>query len=331
MFRRRPELLMVISPPLALGLIGALMSRVWRVPYIFHVEDVQPDAAADLGMLSNRRLLRALYAIERLSYQHAAMVSTLTEAMRARIVCKGVADDKVKVFAHWAPPHLFTLPAAGSDGLFRRRHGLCGRLVALHSGNIGVKQGLDVVLHAARHSSADSRVVYLIVGDGAARARLEAEAGAMRLNNVRFMRVLPPDEYLDLMATADLCLLTQQRSVSDIVFPSKVVSILAAGRPLVASVNPDSEVVNVLCGAKAGIAVAPEDPGSLAHAVSALAADEGLRIKTGANGRSYAHQHWNSERVLPRMEADLLDVHRAGIIAPASAVKLTRRHPAARF
>jgi colanic acid biosynthesis glycosyl transferase WcaI len=314
MLGRRPQLLLIISPPLALGLTGALLGRIWRVPFVFHVEDVQPDAAADLGMLSNRGALKLLYKLEGLSYRRAALVSTLTEAMRQRIAAKGIEPAKVRVFAHWAPPELFSLPPPSTDGNFRRRYGLSGRSIVLHSGNIGVKQGLDVVLEAAFKTSAQA--VYLIVGDGAMRARLQAKARELRLSNVRFMDLLPDEEYLELLAAADLCLLTQQRSVSDIVFPSKVVSILAAGRPLVASVNPQSEVVNVLRSADAGLAVEPENPAALAQAVNVLLKERTLRHRAGANGRAYAHQHWNRERVLPRMEADLL------ALGPAPALPL---------
>jgi colanic acid biosynthesis glycosyl transferase WcaI len=281
MVGRRPQLLIVVSPPLALGLTGALLSRIWRIPFVFHVEDVQPDAAAELGMLSNRGALKLLYTLERLSYRRAALVSTLTEAMRQRIAAKGIEHAKV-------------------------RYGLSGRFIVLHSGNIGVKQGLEVVLEAAPHTG--DQAVYLIVGDGAMRPQLEAKARELRLSNVRFMDLLPDDEYLELLAAANLCLLTQQRSVSDIVFPSKVVSILAAARPLVASVNPRSEVANVLRTAEAGLAVDPENPAALAQAVNALVKDEILRRRAAVNGRNYAHQQWDRERVLPRMEADLLSL-----------------------
>ncbi len=307
-FSRRPDLLMVVSPPLALGLIGSFISRIWRIPYVFHVEDVQPDAAVDLGMLENRGVLKLLHALERLSYRRATLVSTLTEAMRRRIVSKGIETEKVRIFGPWAQSELFALPATQSDGSWRRRFGLDGQFIVLHSGNIGVKQGLEVVLHAAHRTAAQSTLGYLVVGDGAMRASLEAQACSMGLNNVRFISVLPGDEYLELLSTADLCLITQQRTVSDIVFPSKVVSILAAGRPAVASVNPQSEVANVLREAGAGVVVAPEDPAALAQAVGALFRNKALRTSMGTRGRAYAHEHWNRERILPRMEAELLDV-----------------------
>jgi putative colanic acid biosynthesis glycosyltransferase WcaI len=108
--KKRPDVLIVITPPLALGLAAFLLSRKWKVPYVQHVADLQPDAAVDLGMLSPTGFTRLLYAIERLSYQKAAIISTLTVSMRERIVGKGIASDKVILSPDWARPELFSIP-----------------------------------------------------------------------------------------------------------------------------------------------------------------------------------------------------------------------------
>jgi colanic acid biosynthesis glycosyl transferase WcaI len=108
--RNRPEVLVTITPPLALGLAAILLSQKWRIPYVQHVADLQPDAAVDLGMLSPTGFTRVLYAIERLSYRRADLISTLTASMREKIVAKGITSDKVILCPDWAPPHLFSIP-----------------------------------------------------------------------------------------------------------------------------------------------------------------------------------------------------------------------------
>jgi colanic acid biosynthesis glycosyl transferase WcaI len=108
--RNRPDLLLVITPPLALGLAAIFLSRMWKIPYVQHVADLQPDAAVDLGMLSPTGFTRVLYGIESLSYDKAAMISTLTTSMREKIVGKGVAADKVVLSPDWARPDLFSIP-----------------------------------------------------------------------------------------------------------------------------------------------------------------------------------------------------------------------------
>src|SRR5262245_26805681 len=116
----RPDLLVTVSPPLGLALASVLLKRRWGVPYVFHVPDLQPDAAVDLGMLRAGRLVRLLYWVERLAYRHATLVSTLTPAMRSRIVAKGIPGEKVVLFPDWADPALFDLPLAGAARDVRR-------------------------------------------------------------------------------------------------------------------------------------------------------------------------------------------------------------------
>jgi colanic acid biosynthesis glycosyl transferase WcaI len=107
--RNRPDLLIVVTPPLALGLAAFALSRIWKVPFVQHVADLQPDAAVDLGMLSSTGFTRLLYAIEGLSYRKAAVISTLTASMRDKIVGKGIAPEKVILAPDWARPELFSI------------------------------------------------------------------------------------------------------------------------------------------------------------------------------------------------------------------------------
>ena len=138
------------------------------------------------------------------------------------------------------------------------------------------------------------------------RASLEGRATALGLSNVRFVPLQPRTMFLDLLAAADVCLVTQQRTVADIVFPSKVLTLLAAGRPVVASVSPGSEVARVVREAGAGLVVPPGDPGALREAVLTLRGEAARRDASGERGRAYARQHWDRERILSEMEGRLL-------------------------
>jgi colanic acid biosynthesis glycosyl transferase WcaI len=163
-----------------------------------------------------------------------------------------------------------------------------------------------VVLQAAKISQSRSDIVYLLVGDGASRPELESRARAKKLANVKFLPILPREQYLQMLAAADLSLITQQRSVADIVFPSKTVTLMTAGCPILASVNSSSEVAHIITHAGAGLVIAPEDPESLVAAVSSLETDsERLRAMSEA-GRRYASEIWDEDRTLPRMESELM-------------------------
>lgn len=309
---RRPDVLVVVSPPLALGVVAAMLAFLWRVPYLFDVQDLQPDAALDLGMVAPGRIAAVLFAVERLAYRHAARVSTITAALRARIVAKGVSGDRVTHLPLWAEPELFDLSARTDDAALRHALGLDETFIVLHVGNMGVKQGLDVVLDAAAQPGAAADVRYVLVGDGAARARLEADARARGLSRVRFVPLLPRAEFVRLLATSDVCLVTQQRTVADIVFPSKMLTLLAAAKPIVASVAAGSEVARVATAAGAAIVVEPEDPVALAEAVAALAADPDRRARLAASGRRYARTEWDRDASLAALDALLDEVRGAG-------------------
>jgi colanic acid biosynthesis glycosyl transferase WcaI len=302
--RKRPDVLLVVSPPLGLAWSAILLSRLWRVPYIFDVEDLQPDAAADLNMLPSWAL-RIPYGVERAAYRHATLVTTLTSGMRDRIVGKGVPAEKVSLLEPRADDSLLVMdPDEGNA--FRQRHGLENKFLVTHSGNMGVKQGLEVIVEAAQLNRTDDSILFLLAGDGAVRARIERLAAELGLPNVRFLPLLDEPEFRGLLAASDLCLLTQQASVSAIVFPSKIVTYMAAGRPIVASVNPFSEVAQCVRESGAGVVVPPEDPEALLGAIHDLRGwDLG---KLGQNARACARARWSSACVLGHLEQCLQSV-----------------------
>jgi len=304
LMRKRPDVLLVVSPPLGLAVNAILLSSVWRIPYVFDVEDLQPDSAADLSMLPGWAL-RLLYKVEDAAYRHASMVTTLTNGMRERIVSKGVPQEKVKLFEPRMDETLGEIGAAEGSA-FRKRYGLEGKFLVTHSGNMGVKQGLDVIVEAATLSRKDKSIVFLLVGDGADCEKIQSRAGALELSNVRFLPLLGAAEFRGLLAASDVCMITQQRSVSDIVFPSKIVTYLAAGRPVIASVNRGSEVAKAIEESGAGIIVAPEDGDALMEGILAMRASDLQGY--GRSAQKYAIRRWASARVLGHLERRLISV-----------------------
>ena len=314
---QRPDLLVVTTPPLALSLSAIMLSRLWKIPFVQHVPDMQPDAALDLGMLRPGRLTNLLYRIEKLGYRKAALVSTLTETMREKIIGKGIAPDKVVLFSDWARSELFQVPATDGGGQLRRSLDVKDKLLVVHAGNMGVKQGLEVILAAAEQSREDQSIKYLLVGDGSVREQLEQRARSARLENLQFIPLLPDDQFLDLLAASDISLVTQQKSVADIVFPSKVITLMSSARAIIASVSPGSEVARVLKEADAGILVAPEDPAALLQAIRALRDDPRRRHQLGSNGRTFAQNFWERQRTLSTLEAHLLRIAANGKSSPS--------------
>jgi colanic acid biosynthesis glycosyl transferase WcaI len=302
----KPDLLFVESPPLGLALTAGFLKRFWGIPFVYDVMDLQPDAAADLGMLGDGIFMRSLYRLEKFAYNQAALVSTLTEGMRRRILEKSISSDKIALFAARADSGLLQLERGSGD--FRQRHGLEGKFVVLYTGNMGVKQGLDVILSAAQVSQHRQEIIYLFAGDGAVRRNVESRTAALGLSNVKFLPVQPREQLFQMLAATDICLITQQRTVADIVFPSRTATFMASGCPVIASVNPGSAVASILEMSGAGLVVPPEEPLPLLNAILGLQNDFRRRSEMGNSGRRFAKEHWDENVILPKMETELLRV-----------------------
>jgi colanic acid biosynthesis glycosyl transferase WcaI len=314
----RPDLIVTISPPLFLGAVSWFLSRLWRVPYVFYVKDLQPDAAVDLGMVGRslplRVAIRVLYRLERFVYGRSALTATLTEGMRRRIVEKGIAEERVAVLPDWVDAASLA-PRPGPNP-FRERHGLGDRFVVLHAGNMGVKQGLEAVVEMAERFRGEDDVLFLLVGDGAARPALEERAERARLPNLRFLPLQPAEDVPDMLAAADVCLLVQKKVVSDIVMPSKLLSILGAGRPVVATARDGTEVARAVRESGGGFVVPPENLQALAEGVRMLRRDDVLRGEMGRRGRLYAAERWGIEAVQDEIARRFEEI--AGVRTPSA-------------
>jgi colanic acid biosynthesis glycosyl transferase WcaI len=172
-------------------------------------------------------------------------------------------------------------------------------VIALYSGNMGGKQGLEVLAEVARLCSA---VAFVFCGNGAGRADLVARCQG--LPNVRFIDLQPAGRLPDLLATADIHLLPQRADAADLVMPSKLTGMLASARAVLATAHPGTELANVV--QTCGLVVPPENPAALAQALHTLAGDPVLREQLGAAGYTYALAHLDREAVLQRFEGDLV-------------------------
>jgi colanic acid biosynthesis glycosyl transferase WcaI len=281
-----PDVYVVVSPPLLLGMAAWFVAKLKRAPFVFHVQDLQPDAAVGLGMLKANWFTKALYGLESFAYRKAARVSGITPGMLESFKAKGVPESKLIYF-----PNTVELPSDNSvaeRGSFRRRHGFAADdFLAVYSGNLGVKQGLDILLDTAPLLS-DPRVRLVICGDGAQRAGLAARAREMKLTN---LRLLPfEDDYRALLVDADICFITQQVGSGNSFFPSKLLRLLAEARPVVAVSAPESELAIALRDGGFGVNVPPGRPEELAALLDALAKDPERLWIYGVSGRRYVEQ-----------------------------------------
>lgn len=290
LFAPRADRTIIVLPPLALGLSIGLLAKLKGSRTILHVQDLQPDAAVELGMLKPGLLTRILYALERANYRIVDQVSTISEGMRRKILSKGVPLKKTILFRNWANGD--TVRPMDRMTPLRAEWGLRAEdLVVLYSGNLGRKQGLESLLDAALHLSDRPHVKVVIVGNGVEQRDLEEKARGTGLTNVMFKPLQPIERLSELLATADVSVIPQKRAVTDIVLPSKLCNILASGRPVVAAAPQTSDIAMIVRDGDCGILVEPEDGRQLAEAVWRLLNDPGLYARASDNARNFAQEH----------------------------------------
>lgn len=277
------EGVLALSPPLTLGVSGWIVSRRHRCPFVFNVQDVYPDVAIDLGMLTAPRLIAATRALERFCYARADAITVLSEDLKENISQKTGKPDDVRVIPNFVDTE--AIKPAPAHNSYRREFGLEDKTVVMYAGNVGLSQSLELVLDAAERLADRDDVRFVVNGQGAARGQLEQRGRA--LGNVRFVDLQPAARLPEVLAAGDIHLVPLKRGLARSSVPSKTYSILAAGRPLVASVDDASEVARIVERSGAGVHVPPEDRAAFTAAISELVDDPDRRERMGRAGRRF--------------------------------------------
>lgn len=297
----KPDVVWMVAPAFFCAPGTWLTAKLSGAPAWIHVQDYEVDAAFDLGLLKGKFLHRMVLAVERWMFQRFDVVSTISHRMLARAADKGVAANRLVLFPNWVDISAVH-PDMRSDD-FRAEVGAApDQLIALYSGNMGGKQGLEILAQAAALLQANSRLMFVFCGNGAGRADLMAQCAG--LPNVRFLDLQPLEKLGAMLASADIHLLPQRADAADLVMPSKLTGMLASGRAVVATAHEGTEVARVVDGC--GLVVPPENARAFADAIAALADTRELRQRYGLSARRYAEENLDKEAVLRRFEAELL-------------------------
>ena len=285
---RRADVYVAVSPPLLLGAAAWLVGAIKDAPFVFHVQDMQPDAAVGLGMLREGRFIKALYWLESFAYRQAAKVSGITQGMLVKFRRKGVPEQKLVYF-----PNAISLTNAAPTrprGEFRARNNLPNdKFLAVYAGNLGVKQGLDQLIEAARLVRSD-KLHILICGDGAQRDVLAERIRCLNLPNISMLPLQQGENYTSLLNDADLCFITQQSGSGNSFFPSKLLGLLAQSKPVITVADPESELAQAASEGGFGFNIPPGRPQEIADALDQLAQDPARLEQFGASGNRYVQQ-----------------------------------------
>jgi len=315
-----PDIFISTSPQFFCGLTGLLAKTMRRVPWVFEVRDLWPESIVTVGAMPKNFLTRALESLETLAYRKADRIVVVTDSFVPHIAARCRDSSKIDVVKNGADLGFFKRGADPEE--MKRRFGLSGRFVAAYVGTHGMAHGLETIVEAASILRDDSRISFLLVGDGAERARLLERANALRLDNLRIVGQLPKADMPAVWAATDASIIVLRRSDTfKKVLPSKMFEAMAMACPIVLGVEGEAKAV--LDAAGAGIAVMPENAAELAHAVSRLAGDPALCQRLGRQGAEYVREHHDRAKLAARY----LDVLRAAIKDKAEGVANHRGEP----
>ena len=300
--RQKAEWVVAVLPPLISAIPVYLYGLIRKVKWSVHVQDLQVDAAEQMDLIRQPWLLRLLYRLERFLLLKADRVSSISSGMRKRLIQKGVPDDRYEMLENWAETD-FVKPIPKSQRLMEQFGISADEIVVLYSGNLGVKQGVELLLQAAESLQSEKYIRFLICGEGATRPLLESYKQQKGLENVQLHDLVPYEDLPELLSLADIHVLPQKKEAGDLVLPSKLTGILAAGGFVIVAAEEGTTLHEVVAQQQLGWVIAPESVEDLTASIRRYLVSDVSEIRK--NARTYAVEQLNISYILDRYVAGI--------------------------
>ncbi|MEM8602474.1 MAG: glycosyltransferase family 4 protein [Cyanobacteria bacterium P01_H01_bin.121] len=297
----RPDIILYTTPPLPVSVPVALLGWLYRCPTVLNLQDILPEAAVHVGLLSNPVLIRVFATLEWFAYRTSNAIAVIADKFTDNLVGKDVDSAKIRCIANWVNVD-FICPRPKLESQFCQTHKLQEKFVVLYSGNIALTQGLETVIDTAVELKTQPDIQFVIVGEAKALQKLQTYCEQHQVENVLLLPFQPRAALPDMLAAADVGLVVQRRNVISFNLPSKIQVLLACGRPIIASVPQDGAAAQTIANSGGGLVVNPEDPKALATAILQLHGDRQKAETLGQAGRDFALQRFSFERSLQAYE-----------------------------
>ncbi len=305
LLKKKYDIVIDITPPFHLGFFALFYAKLKGAKLITHIQDLQVDAAKELGMINNERLLNVMFKAEKYLLDRSDAVSSISLGMKKKILAKGVPEAKYIMFPNWVDEE--AIKPLSKEQSLRNEWGISlGDKVVLYSGNLGEKQGLEIIIDAAKRFNDRADIHFIICGSGGARDRLKNMAEQAGLQQIRFYPLQPYERLSALLATADIHLVLQKRSAADLVMPSKLTGILSAGGCAIVSAVQGTSLYEVMNRYQLGIVIEPESTEALIESLQHALDIDLLPFRERA--RQYAEHFLSKEQLLQEFERNLVSL-----------------------
>lgn len=299
-FLPKSDVVVSTSPQFFNGLVGYFVSRVKRIPWVLEIRDLWPESILVVGAIKNKLIIKSLEFLEMFAYRKADRIVPVTDAFKQYMIGKGIPAEKIEVIKNGVDLGFYQ--AAPSDNPLVRELGLEGKFVASYFGTHGMAHHLETILEAAQLLKTQPNIVFLMVGDGADKARLASMREEMALDNVMLLGQQPKDKMPLLWGLSDVSLVLLKKSdLFKSVIPSKIFESMAMQKPIILGVEGESqEIIEV---ADSGRCIEPENGRQLADQVVELYENAALCSELGVNGRKHVSEHFDRAVLARRYES----------------------------
>lgn len=291
------DFVLTVAPSFLGGLLGVLYKKIWKSPHLYHIQDLQIEAARNLKMVKFAPLINAMFRLEKYIYDQSDIITSIDEGMMQKIAQK--AKKEIVHFPNWTDTRAF-YPMENKWELKQEFGFKETDQVILYSGAIGEKQGLEAILFAAKESREQKHLKFLICGCGPYKQKLQHQTETLQLDNVFFLPLQPHENFNRFLNLADVHLIIQKSHVSDLVMPSKLTTILAVGGLVIVTANPGCTLHNLVEFHQLGILVDSENQAALNEGIrKALSQDHSHLTR---NARAFAESHLSIDRIMGDFE-----------------------------
>ena len=298
------DYIITVAPPFHLGFLAILYRMLRGGKVIYHIQDLQIEAAQESNMLKGEKLFKLLYSAERVMLRNSDMVSSISQGMIKRVQAK--VDKPVTFFPNWVETTQF-FPIADKASLKEEWGYDKGDFICLYSGSIGEKQGLESIIYSAEALKDNPKVQFVICGTGPYKAKLQELVLNKKLTNINFMPLQDKNKFNSFLNMADLHLVIQKAFIGDLVMPSKLQTILAVGGVSLVTAEKSTSLYELIEHNNLGFSVTPEDYSKLAESIADIAQTD-ITIKQ-QNARKYALKYLNIDNVMNRFAQDITNMH----------------------
>jgi glycosyltransferase involved in cell wall biosynthesis len=301
----RPDAVVVYSPPLPLALVGSWLQRS-NVRFLLNVQDLFPQNAIDLGILSNPLQIMFFRALEKYTYRTAHVVTVHSKG-NIRFIQKQYTNlaSKFQILHNWIDVDLLEPAVSQTD--FKKKWNVQQKDVAIFAGVMGPSQYLELLLHVAEQMQDDTELLFLLVGDGQEKEKLQNVAQEKSLSNVCFEGFVSREEYPDLLQICSIGLVCLNPLNKTPVVPGKILGYMAAGLPVAAFLQSSSDGHGIIKSAQCGFSADSADKDACIQSMCTLLSQRDSFAKLGQNGKSYVTKHFSKEVCVSQLESMLED------------------------